>query len=201
MKKLFAIGILLSLLATNALALQELAGPIVISTPIGGSNSSKYGLINDGNETIVVSLSADGDAARFLSFPANVSLEPKKVVYTNITASLPSDYDLGQNITGTLYALQEGASGGQVQINVQMIKSVTIMVYGLTQTANAVTQTTNAGQSPSGATVSSETGQSSPSTGLFASLLAYSPAIILAIAVLAVVYAFKSRRKNKVEKI
>lgn len=204
MKKLFVIGILLSLLATNALALQEVAGTIIISTPIGGSNSSRYGLMNDGNETITISLRAEGDAAKYLSFPENVSLEPKKLVYTNITAVIPSDYDtsLGRNITGTLYALQEGTSGGQTKINIQLMKNVTIMVYGngVNQTTNAVNQTTNVGQSPSETKVSSETSQSSPSTGLFASLLAYSPAIILAIAVLAVAYAYKNRIKNKVKK-
>lgn len=117
------------LLVQNAYALQEVAGPLVISVPIGGSNSTRWGLINDGNETITVSLNATGDVAKYLSFPATVDLVPHKTVYTNITANIPADYNLGQNITGTLYALQEGKPG-QVQINVQMMKSVIITVTG-----------------------------------------------------------------------
>ena len=147
MKKLFVIGILLSLLAANALALQEVAGTIIISTPIGGSNSSQYGLLNDGNETITVSLRAEGDIAKYLSFPANVTLEPKKFVYTNITASIPADYDKTGNITGYLYALQEG-SPGQVKINIQLMKSVVISVYG--QPKQVTSSQPNQAVSPSG---------------------------------------------------
>jgi hypothetical protein len=186
MKKLLVIGLLLSLLATNVLALQEVAGTIIISTPIGGTNSSKFGLLNDGNETIIVSLRAEGDAAKYLSFPSNVTLEPNKFVYTNITATLPSDYDtsLGSNITGTLYALQKG-SPGQVQINVQLMKAVTIMVYGISKTS------TSASQNPS------EAGQSSPLSGFFVLVSYYLPAVILAIAIVAVVYIFKIRSDKK----
>jgi hypothetical protein len=112
-------------------ALQEVAGTLIIQTPIGGSNYARYGLMNDGNDTITVSLRADGNVAQYLSFPSTVDLQPGKLVYTNITASIPADYDtsLGRSITGFIYALQEG-SPGQVQINVQMMKNVTIVVTG-----------------------------------------------------------------------
>jgi hypothetical protein len=131
MKRLLLLSsIIFCLLLSSASALQEVAGPIVISVVPGGTNSSsKYGLINDGNETIVVSLRAEGDVAKYLSFPSNVSLEPKKIVYINITATLPLPFEYnGGNITGSLYALQEGTPG-QVQINIQMMKSVTIVPY------------------------------------------------------------------------
>lgn len=81
MKKLFLfLSIVFYLvLLSNVNALQQIAGPIVIPTPIGGSNSSRYGLLNDDNETIVISLRAEDDIAKYLSFPQNVSLEPYDV--------------------------------------------------------------------------------------------------------------------------
>jgi hypothetical protein len=118
------------LLAQNVYALQEVAGPLVISVPVGGSNSARWGLVNDDNQTIIVSLNATGDAAKYLSFPQTVGLQPGKIYYVNVTANIPADYNLGRNITGTLSATQAGQSGGQVQINVAMLKSVTITVTG-----------------------------------------------------------------------
>ncbi|MCX6821902.1 MAG: hypothetical protein NTW30_03945, partial [Candidatus Aenigmarchaeota archaeon] len=120
-------------------SLQEVAGPLVISVPIGGSNSAQWRLLNDGDQAITVSLTATGDAAKYLSFPATKDLPPGEIVYISITASVPSDYNLGQNITGFLYALQEGQPG-QVKINIQLMKSVTIMVTG--QSTTSTTSTT-----------------------------------------------------------
>jgi hypothetical protein len=122
-------------------SLQEVAGPLVISVPIGGSNSAQWGLLNDGNQSITVSLNATGDAAKYLSFPKNVYLQPGKIVYISITAAIPNTSS-GGNITGTLYALQDGQSG-QVQINIQMMKNVTIMVTG--QSTTSTTTTTPSG--------------------------------------------------------
>lgn len=188
MMKKIIIGILLSLLiAANVNALQEVAGPIIIPVAAGGSNSSRYGLINDGNETIVVGLRAEGDVAKYLSFPQNVSLEPKKVVYVNVTASLPSDYNLGQNITGFLYALQEGQPG-QVQINVQLMKSITIIASSIQKNETSSKQNSL--------------------TGFFASISNYSPiVVILVIIVVILVIAFAiifmlytTQRKDNVKK-
>jgi hypothetical protein len=187
MKKLFVIGILLSLLATNAFALQQVAGTIIISTPIGGSNSAQYGLMNDGNETITVSLRAEGNAAKYLSFPSNVTLEPKKFVYTNITATLPSDYDLGQNITGTLYALQEGTSGGQVKINIQLMKSVIISVYGQPK------QVTSSEQTNQGA--SSQLNEANSPSGLVTLISNNSFVIVLVIALVVIAFILMRRKK------
>jgi hypothetical protein len=189
MKKII-IGILFLLLAANALALQEVAGTIIILTPIGGSNSSKFGLLNDGNETIIVSLRAEGDVAKYLSFPANVTLEPNKFVYTNITAIIPVDYDKTGNITGYLYALQEGTSGGQVQINVQLMKSVTIEVYGQPKQVTS-SQTSQGTSSQLNQAVSS-----SDLVTLISNNYSIVIVVILAIVVLAVVYVYKAKRKN-----
>jgi len=171
MKKII-IGILLSLLiAANVNALQEVAGPIIIPVAAGGSNSSRYGLINDGNETVVVGLRAEGDVAKYLSFPQNVSLEPKKLVYVNVTASLPSNYNSGQNITGFLYALQEGQPG-QVKINVQLMKSITIIASNIHKNETS-------------------SKQDSPLTGFFASISNYSSiVVVLVIIVVILVIAF-----------
>jgi len=133
-KKLFATTTIAFLLCVSSVfALGMTAGPVMIVTDVGSTNSSYFGLINNGNETITVKIRAEGDAAQFLEIPATLELVPKKLTNVDVKATIPSAYDgsLGGNITGFIYAVQEGAPG-QVQINIQAQKTVQILIpkYG-----------------------------------------------------------------------
>jgi hypothetical protein len=130
MKEIFLLVVVLIsllLISCSVYAFGQIAGPVVIHVPLGGSNASSWGILN--NEATTVKISAEGDATKFISFPERVTLEPDKIYLVNITAKIPSDYDLeqGKNITGTLYALLEGKPG-QVQINLQLKKNMYILV-------------------------------------------------------------------------
>jgi len=132
-----------------AYALGMTAGTVRILVDVGSSSNSSFGLVNSGNETITVTIRAEGDAAQFLEIPTKLELAPQKLTYVNIIATIPSTYDgsLGGNITGSVYAVQEGAPG-QVQVNVQAQKAVQILIpkYGghlpeaKTQTESSVEQ-------------------------------------------------------------
>lgn len=178
---------------SSAFALQQVAGILLINVPIGGTNSVKYGLVNDGNETIKISLRAEGDAATYLSFPKTVDLPPHKMMYTDIVATIPTDYDksLGGNLTGYVYALQEGEPG-QVKINIQMKKLVNIVIPGLPSVIKEKTVTsiiTNSLQQES----------FTPLTGLFvtsSSSLNYPIMFFLILIILAMgIYIIKIRRR------
>jgi len=198
MKKIL-IAIIVSLMLTSPVyALQQIAGPLVISVSIGGSGSAQYGLINDENETIIISLRAEDDVAKYLSFPTTVDLEPGKIVYTDITAKIPADYDksLGGNITGYLYALQEGEPG-TVQINVQMKKSVTISIPGLESNLQTVKETVENPKTVETIQPNVETSQTSPVTGLFALNPSYYFVIIFVVIVIIVMLIINKKRRNK----
>lgn len=124
----------------NAYALQEMAGPLVINVPINGSGYAYFGLINDESQTISVSISSTGSAAQYLSFPSTVTLPPDQPVYVKIIATIPASYNVssGTSLSGYLYATQQG-SPGQVQINIQMQKNITVLLSG---TSLATTTTT-----------------------------------------------------------
>ena len=189
MKKIIIAMITSLLLVSPVYALQQIAGPLVISVPIGGSSSAQYGLVNDENETITISLRAEGDAAKYLSFPATVDLEPGKIVYTDITARIPADYDksLGNNITGYLYALQEGKPG-QVKVNIQMKKSVMISVSGLSNVQTVENPKTVETNQPTAENTAN------PMTGLFSLASANSIVIIFIVALVIVFIFIKIRR-------
>lgn len=124
------IAIAVCLFTTSyAYALGMTAGPVRIVADVGSSGSSSFGLLNNGNETFTVQITADGDAAQFIEFPTTLELVPGKMTYVDVKATIPTTYDgsLGGNITGFIYATQAGAPG-QVQINVQAKKTVQIFV-------------------------------------------------------------------------
>jgi hypothetical protein len=115
--------------ASQALAFSMTAGPVMIVADVGGTNTSSFGLLNSGNATITMNIRAEGDAAQFIQVPSTLDLIPNKLTYVSVTATIPVSYDgsLGGNITGFVYAVQEG-SPGQVQINIQAQKLVQILV-------------------------------------------------------------------------
>lgn len=119
--------ICLVIIPSAVFAFGEVTGPVVINVPVGGSGVGMWGLGN--NETVKVTLRAEGDASKYLSLPSEVEVPATGIYWVNVTAKIPSDYNVSQgtNITGVMYAVLEG-SPGQVQINLQLKKYVYILV-------------------------------------------------------------------------
>lgn len=133
-KILIAATIFLAIIPSTVFAFGEVAGPVIIQVPIDGSNVGSWGIFN--NESINVSISAIGDGAKYIIFPQTVTLLPNnQMTWVTIMASIPSNYQGTNNITGSLYALAQG-SPGQVQINLQMEKSFQILVQQTSTSQN-----------------------------------------------------------------
>ena len=163
MEKLVVIIIAVLLLAPGAFALQQVAGTLSMSPSVGGSDSAQYGLVNDGNETIIIKLRAEGDAAQYLSFPDTVELISNKIVYTDIVANIPANYNGQASLSGSLYAVQEGKPG-QVQINVQMKKSVVVSVQGVSNVNTGSPSSSGGSGAWSSGTVKNTNTQAQPNT-------------------------------------
>jgi hypothetical protein len=117
-------------------ALQQSGGPLIAYTPLGGSNETKWGIGNNDNVTITLKMRAEGDITNYVSFPQSLDIQPGKFEYITIEVTLPKNETfLGKNITGNMFALLEGKSGGQVVINLQAKKSLTIIPYDAPVTA------------------------------------------------------------------
>jgi len=126
--KFFVItAICLAIIPSLVFAFGEVAGPVVIHVPLGGSNTSSWGLGH--NETVKVKLRVEGNASQYITLPSEVTLPPSGIYWVNVTAKIPSNYNLtqGTNITGVMYAVLEGAPG-QVKINLQLMKNIYILV-------------------------------------------------------------------------
>lgn len=136
MKKIILIFSILIFLP-SVLALQQVAGPLTIYAPIGGSNSTQYGLKNDRNESVVVKLRTEGDISSYLSLPNEIVLEPGKLTFIDVKANIPPDSS-EKTVSGFIYALQEGERG-QVQLNVQLKKKIDLQIYNSTSEISPIT--------------------------------------------------------------
>lgn len=122
------ISLCLALVPSFVFAFGEVTGPVVIHVPLGGSGIGMWGLGH--NETVEVGLRVEGNASKYISLPSKVTLPPSGIYWVNVTAKIPADYNVSQgtNITGVMYAVLEGKTGGQVQINLQLKKNVFVIV-------------------------------------------------------------------------
>ena len=140
MKKLKMIlsFIVATLIFPLVFALQQSGGSLIAYTPLGGKNETKWGLGNNDNVTITLKMRAEGDIANYVSFPQSLDIQPGKFEYIPIEVTLPKNETLlGQKINGSMYALLEGKSGGQVVINLQAKKSLIIIPYEAPVTAQS----------------------------------------------------------------
>jgi len=134
-KKIFSIIILILILTLpvsleKSYALQEIAGKILVQLKSGEQHIFQWGLVSDTDSPIKIALSARGEGSQFLSFPNSVNLLPHKLLFINVTASIPSSYTAKSEVTPTLIAEQLGQQGGATVINVELTKIVTIDING-----------------------------------------------------------------------
>lgn len=113
-------------------ALQQVAGPISLEVRPGETRNFSWGLLTDKDESNVVSISADGAGAEFLSLPKEVNLVPKDIVGVRGNVTIPFDHPGGIKLSPIIRASEVGergvASGGVGLINVEMAKNVTIAI-------------------------------------------------------------------------
>lgn len=124
MKKLSIIVLLMLFLIPSVSALQQTAGAINLSVEPGYSVSEKYGIRNDNNVTTSIGFTVTGNGSEYISYEKNITLNPNEFRYVVITASVPKDYVGNTTTKLIIYALEEGDSGGQVQLNIRLGKYI-----------------------------------------------------------------------------
>jgi hypothetical protein len=125
----FLTAILLIPIATyDIYALQQIAGKITIEIKPGETKSFQWGLISDEGNPITIGLSAMGSGSEFLSFEKSIILEPKQIIYANVTVTIPRDHPGGRDLNPSVYATQFGEQDGSTILNIQMKKILSIII-------------------------------------------------------------------------
>jgi len=120
--------LLIPVAAYDVYALQQVAGKITVEIKPGETKSFQWGLISDEDNPITVGLSAIGSGSEFLSFEKSITLQPKQLIYANVTVTIPQDHPGGRDLTPSVYATQFGEQDGSTILNIQMKKIPSIII-------------------------------------------------------------------------
>ncbi len=128
MKKTLMLILAGLLLSIPALAFQQTVGELTSNISVGNSTIMKYGIKNDENVSVTVKFNVIGTVSNYVEYPKELKLEPGQFVYVQIKVSIPASYSGESKLSGVIYALKEGEKGGQVQMNTQLAKKITVNV-------------------------------------------------------------------------
>jgi len=95
---------------------------------LGETFTIKWALNSEKDTPVVVSLRAEGDVAELLSFPETLELLPGEWNFFEIIVTIPEDYPIDVVRQGGVIALLEGEKGGSTIFNVQMKKTITLLI-------------------------------------------------------------------------
>ena len=120
---------LLQIGISQASALQQVVGPIVVELQPGETKTVQWGLVSDKkNDVTVVELSADGSGAEFLLFPKTVYIEPGQLIFVDITVTIPPENTNNVELNPTISATEYDQSESSTLLNIQMEKTLSIII-------------------------------------------------------------------------
>jgi hypothetical protein len=109
-------------------ALQEVAGVIEFDVKPGDTKSMQWGLISDDNNSTTLKLTSTGSGSELLSYPQTVNMPPHQLVLVNVTVAVPANHTNNTQYNPTMYATELGKQGGNVVVNLQVAKLLTIKI-------------------------------------------------------------------------
>lgn len=127
-KKILLFLSILILTINTTVALQQTVGELRTNITPGNSTLLQYKIYNEENASVNVSFNIEGQVSAYTSVMDSTVLNPHEYRIVNLTVSIPQDYTGSELINGTIYALKEGSSGGQVQLNIRLGKNIKVYV-------------------------------------------------------------------------
>jgi len=127
----FLVGFLLlgSVAFNEAYSLQQVSGTPTVRLNPGETATFQWYLVSDDDTYLtVVNIRAEGAGSEFLSFPEVVEINPRKSVPIEFIVSIPEDYPTDIKLTPDIFAVQEGPKGGATIFNIQMKKTIAIII-------------------------------------------------------------------------
>jgi hypothetical protein len=112
----------------HANGLQQVAGKIELVVNPGETETFRWGLISDIDEEAELGLTAEGAGSEFISIPKTVDIGPRQSVYVSVNVTIPAEHPGSVTLKPVVYATQFGKPGGPTIINIQMQKTLTIII-------------------------------------------------------------------------
>lgn len=125
---IFFVVLILPVSMPPSQALQQVAGPILFQLQPGQTKTMQWGLVSDDNKPVTLALNVDGTGSELISFPKTITIDPKQIVYIDITVTVPADHSNNVKLNPSIYATQFGETGGSTILNIRMQKVLTINI-------------------------------------------------------------------------
>jgi hypothetical protein len=116
------------ILLPSVTALQQTVGELTTNITAGNSSVLKYGIRNEENVSVTIKFNLTGDLSNYVEYPTEIIFAPNNFSYVELKVTIPDDYSGKNLLNGTIYALKEGATGGQVQLNIRLGKNINVHV-------------------------------------------------------------------------
>jgi len=125
---IYAILLVSPLATTEVFGLLQEAGSISVDITPGQTQQFTWGLQSDVDKTITIQISAEGDGSQYLVFSSSMQIEPHEVVFVTVDVMIPHEYDGDLILSPTLVATEMGDVDSSTIINVQMAKTITLLI-------------------------------------------------------------------------
>ena len=109
-------------------ALLQKALPMVYELSPGESMTLQWGLKLENEKNDIALLRVEGEGSELVSFPETVQLLPNQWVRFDITVTVPEDHPDDVFFEPDVFALLKGEEGGLTVFNIQMKKSIMILI-------------------------------------------------------------------------
>jgi len=132
-KKKLMFLVLILILMPIVFSLQEIAGPLQIKVPRGGTNSTVWGLMSDLDFPVNVTIKVEVNDTfkEYINVPEIYQLEPQKTNWVNVSVTIPQDWDMNNTkFDGYLFAkLAPIGNVTSAAIYTQVGKQVFVEIY------------------------------------------------------------------------
>src|SRR6185503_16898095 len=86
------------------------------------------GLISDTDQNSKITLKVDGVGAEYISLPESVDIGPKQSIIVTVNVTIPAQHPGNVILHPVVYAIQSGKSDSPTVVNIQMQKTLTIVI-------------------------------------------------------------------------
>jgi len=108
--------------------LGQVTGRLIFNLEPGDSQTVQWGMINDGDDTLIVQLDIKKDGSELVSFPSTVEIAPNSVEYVDVTVTVPPDHPNDVYYSPSLTATDRADEDGVVRISLAIRQALQINI-------------------------------------------------------------------------
>jgi hypothetical protein len=131
MKICYTGGILILLLSSPVLALEQPIGDLRYNINVGAPATINYSLRDETTSPQKINIDIQGDVSKYISYPKELVLNPG-LTRLSLNATIPDNYSGARELHGIITATYENRSNPQVKVITELGKRITLDIQDKT---------------------------------------------------------------------